>query len=272
MRPFKLLVLVGVLIVAIVPSGCKKLKARDQLNKGVGAFRNAHFQAAINHFQTAVSLDPSLLNARLYLATAYAQQYVPGGESPENIKVGEQAINAFDEVLKMDPKNTSALASIAQIYYNMKKFDKAKEYQERRMQVEPNNPEPYYWIGVIDWALCYPKRMTLRKDLNLMRPKNPARPDLLPPLPNKASEQLAKENGPLIEEGMKDLEKAIALKPNYADAMAYLSLLYREKSDIETDKAAREADLKQADNWVQKSINLKKLERQKQHQAGATAS
>ena len=28
----------------------------------------------------------------------------------------------------MDPGNTTALACIAQIYYSMKKFDKAKEY------------------------------------------------------------------------------------------------------------------------------------------------
>ena len=104
------------------PADARRLRARDQLNKGVAAYRNAQFQSAIMHFKNAVALDPTLLNARLYLATAYVQQYIPGGESPDNLKIAQQAIDAFDDVLKMDPNNTTAIASVAQIYYNMKKF------------------------------------------------------------------------------------------------------------------------------------------------------
>src|SRR5712692_1076119 len=110
MRELKLATVGGVLLTAALLSGCnwvRALKARDQLNKGVGAFRNAQFQTAVNHFQTAVNLDPGFLNARLYLATAYQQLYIPEGESEENIKISHQAIEAFEEVLKMDPGNTT---------------------------------------------------------------------------------------------------------------------------------------------------------------------
>jgi tetratricopeptide (TPR) repeat protein len=258
MKPHKLVVLCGVLSLLVATTACNKLKARDQLNKGVGAFRNAQFQQAIVHFKTAVDLDPTLLNARLYLATAYAQQYIPGGGSPDNLKVGNQAIDAFQDVLKMDPNNVTAIASIAQIYYNMKDFDKAKEYQRRRLQVSPNDPEPYYWIGVIDWAIAYPRRMEVRKDLNLTMPKDPAKPDILPPLPEKARAKLQEENQALVDEGIQALQKAIDLKPNDADAMAYLNLMYREKSDYEADPKDRQADLKQAEEWVEKALNIKK--------------
>ena len=77
MRHYKLAPICGVLLLALSASNCNKLKARDHLNKGVQSYRNAQFQPAIMHFKAAVALDPSLLNARLYLATAYAQQYVP---------------------------------------------------------------------------------------------------------------------------------------------------------------------------------------------------
>lgn len=260
MRHLKLVSLGVLTISALLLSGCnwvKALKARDQLNKGVGAFRNAQFQAAIDHFQTAVTLDPTLLNARLYLATAYAQQYIPGGESPENLKLGQQAIDAFEDVLKMDQNNTTATASIAQIYFSMKKFDKAKEFQRRRLELEPNNPEPHYWIGVIDWTTCFPQRMQLRRDLKIADPKDPNKPDVLPPLPAKARTDLAKENGPLVDEGIKELQQALELKPNDSDAMAYMNLMYREKADIEPDAAAREADLKQAEEWVNKAVALR---------------
>ncbi len=107
MKVYKLAPICGVLLLAIAASSCDKLKARDHLNKGVQSYKNAQFQPAIMHFKEAVRLDPSLLNARLYLATAYAQQYVPGGDSPENKQIAEQAIAAFQDVLKIDTGNNA---------------------------------------------------------------------------------------------------------------------------------------------------------------------
>jgi len=251
--------LVGALLLLLpFASGCRRLRARDQLNKGVAAFRSAQFQAAVMHFKNAVALDPTLLNARLYLATAYYNQYVPGGESPDNLKMAQQAINAFEDVLRIDPNNTNAIASVAQMYYHMRKFDKAKEYQRHWLQVEPNNPVPYYWIGMLDWAICYPHTQQKRKDLKIEFPKDPKDPSSLPPFPEKARAQLAEENGPLVSEGLEVLEKAIQLKPNDFDTMSYLNLLYRQKADLEPTAAAREADLKQAEDWTNKALALRK--------------
>jgi tetratricopeptide (TPR) repeat protein len=258
MKAYKFVLLGVVLLLLVFSSGCRKLRARDQLNKGVQAYRNAQFQVAIVHFKNAVALDPTLLNAKLYLATAYAQQYIPGGESPENLKIAQQAIDAFDDVLKMDPNNTTAMASVAQIYYNMRKFDRAKEYQRRWLQVEPNNPVPYYWIGVLDWAVCFPHTQQMRKDLKIEFPKDPKDPGSLPPFPPKARAELEEQNGPLVKEGVEVLEKAIELKPNDFDTMAYLNLMYRQKADLESDPAARQADLKQAEDWVDKALAVKK--------------
>jgi tetratricopeptide (TPR) repeat protein len=256
MRRYKLAPLCAVLLLAFVAGGCsalRALKARDQLHKGVDSYRDGKFQAAIEHFKSAIQLDPSLINARLYLATAYAQQYVPGGDTPENLKTGQQAIDAFEEVLKMDSKNITALASIGQIYYNMKNFDKAKDFQRQRMQVEPNNPEPYYWIGVIDWAQAFQADGRVRKDLNLQVPDKHGN---LPPLPEKYRVQLEQQNSQLVDEGIQALKKAVDLKPNDQNSMAYLGLLYRQKADLEKSMTDRAADLTQADSWQQKAIEL----------------
>jgi len=262
MKRYRLTPLWGVLLLALAASGCNRLKARDHLNKGVQDYRNAQFQPAIMHFKEAVRLDPSLLNARLYLATAYAQQYVPGGDSADNKQIAQQAIDAFEDVLKMDngatSASTTALASIAQIYYSMKDFDKAKDYNQRRIKLEPNNPEPYYWIGVLDWGVCFPRAQTLRKDHNLDAAKDPAHPNDLPVIPEKLRTGLADENGPLVEEGLNALKKAIDLKPNDADSMVYLNLLYRQKAEIDADNETREADLKQAEDWVEKALAARK--------------
>jgi len=257
MKRYQLAALCAVIMAALISSGCSKLKARDQLNKGVTAYRNAQFQAAIEHFKQAISLDPTLLNAKLYLATAYSQQYVQGGQSDENIKIAKQTISAFQEVLDMNPPRdaeTTSLASIGNMYYNLQDFDKAKEYQRKRIEVEPNNPEPYYWIGLIDWAIVYKSNGEMRNNLHLNIPNANGE---LPPLPEKARAQLAEKNGKLIDEGLDALQKAISMNPNSFDTMSYLNLMYRQKADI--DKGAdREADLKAAQDWTQKALNVRK--------------
>lgn len=258
MKRYNLALLGGALLLALAACGCAKLKARDHLNKGVADYRNAQFQIAIMHFKEAVRLDPTLLNARLYLATAYAQQYVPGNDSDDNKKVAQQAVDAFEDVLKMDPANLTAIASIAQIYYNMKDFDKAKEYQQRRLKIEPNNPEPYYWIGVLDWGTCFPRAQTVRKENHIEVSKDPAHPDQLPVIPDKVRAKLAEQNGPLVQEGLDALQKSVSLKPNDSDSMVYLNLMYRQKAEIDPDQATRTADLKSAEEWVNKALAARK--------------
>jgi tetratricopeptide (TPR) repeat protein len=252
MRRYRLGPLAGVLLLAVAATGCKRLQARDQLNKGVNAFRSAQFQEAVAHFQQAASLDPTLEDARLYLAMSYFQQYAPGGDSADNLKIGQQAINAFNNVLELDPKNTTALATIGTIYYDMHDFDKAKDYQRHRIEIEPNNAEPYYWIGVMDYGLAGRNDTDARKTdpkLTVLTPSGD-----FPPLPEKLRADLQEKNSALINEGMEALNKAIELKPNYSDAMAYLNLMYRQRADIEKDASARSADIKSANEWMSKAM------------------
>ncbi|MGB9085440.1 MAG: tetratricopeptide repeat protein, partial [Terriglobales bacterium] len=70
----KLLVVFAAALVMLSSTGCAKLQARDHLNKGVQAYKQAKYEEAIDHFQRAVNLDPTYPMTRLYLATAYAQQ------------------------------------------------------------------------------------------------------------------------------------------------------------------------------------------------------
>jgi tetratricopeptide (TPR) repeat protein len=258
----KLSPLCAVLLLAVVAGGCsafRALKARDQLNKGVASYSNGKFQAAIEHFKNAIQLDPSLLNARLYLGTAYAQQYVPNGDAPENTKTGQQAIAAFENVLQKDPKNATALAFVGKLYAYMNNFDKAKEFQRRRIQCEPNNPEPYYWIGVIDWGLSQKNDAQVRKALSPKAMILDTKTGWYAPLPEKARGLLADENGKLVSEGLDALQKAIDLKPNDYATMDYINLMYRQKAEIDETNQARRADLKSAEQWFQKSQATQKI-------------
>src|SRR3979409_2684408 len=99
------LLVTATLVAAFGASGCDKLKARDLLNKGVAAYRDGKFDQSIEDFKQSKDLDPTLTNARLYLATAYATQYIPGAPSEQNRNVGKQAIAEFKDILRTNPAN-----------------------------------------------------------------------------------------------------------------------------------------------------------------------
>ncbi len=76
--------------------------------------------------------------------------------------------------------------------------------------------------------------------------------------------ELKEKNAASIQEGIDNLNKAIELRPDYDDAMAYMNLMYRERADVECDdEAARAADLKTADTWVDKTLATKKAKAEK---------
>jgi hypothetical protein len=60
-----------------------------------------------------------------------------------------------------------------------------------------------------------------------------------------------------IEEGMSNLRKALELDPKYDDAMAYLNLLFRLRADLEDTPQAAQQDIAQANELVQRTLEVK---------------
>lgn len=259
-------------VIAFGATGCDKLKARDQLNKGVAAFKNGQYDQSVENFKAAKDLDPSLLNAQLYLATAYATEYIPGAPSDDNIRLANQAIAEFQNVLKTDPGNLSAIDGIGSLLYNMAgtpfnpdMFEQSKQYHMKHIQLMPEDPEPYYWVGVIDWTLAYRGNATMRQAYNVANPKKQLKD--LDPLPDKLRADFTDQYGKLVDEGLQMIQKAVELRSDYADAMAYQNLLLRQKAD-QSDSATRASLEKQADDLLEKV----KVIKQKQAEAAAAKS
>ncbi len=235
-------------------TGCNKLKARDQLNKGVQAFKNARYEEAVSNFQNAIELDPNYENAKLYLATAYSYQVVPNLESPENLEVAKKALSGFNAVLQKDPTDLTALRQIASIDRNIRKLTEAKEYEKKVIAIAPNDAEAHYTIGVVNWMEAY------QNARNILAADGSTDDGNGNPKKSKgACQKLQTANNTLVTEGLQYLNKAVEINPTYDDAMQYLNLTYRRKADIDCpDDNARKADLAQADQWSQKAMGARK--------------
>ena len=271
----KLFVL-GIGLVLLSTTGCNKLKSRDRMNKGILSYKGAKYADAVEFFKEAVQLDPSNINGRLYLATAYISQYIPGADSADNMQLAKEAKEEFIKVLENHPNDTTALASLASLSYQqaqgmpdldqkLKKLDEAKEWYLKLISADPQNKEGFYSLAVIDWVKWYAAWMKARADLG-MKPEEPG-----PLKDKKVKADLQTQYSAVIDDGMKNLQKALDIDPNYDDAMAYMNLLIREKADLDDTPEQYKTDTDTADKWVQKALDTKKMKAKKAADAAAAS-
>jgi len=243
----------------------RNLAAREELNQGVQAYRAANYGEAIRHFENVVQMDPQLKVGRLYLATAYAQQYVPGVETPDNIEFARKAIDQYNEILRGDSQNISAAKGVAYLHLQLKRFDEARADYKKAIASEPNDPELYYSVGVVDWSIAYKEIMEEKSKNNLGTDDSMIQQ---PSCKQLRGAQLAN-----VEDGIAMLARAIDLRKNYDDAMVYVNLLYRLRADLQCgDPAAQAEDIKKANEWSDMAMAARRAKAKKEEEEQKTES
>ena len=251
MRRFLLSPSLLLFIVVVVVSLHGQGSLRDELDQAVQAYKAARYDEATQHFRNAIALDPQNVQAHLYLATAYAQQYIPGVDNAENNHLADDAISEYQTVLQIDPRSMDSMKGIASLHLQSKRFGEARSSYRKALVLDPNDPEIYYSIGVIDWTQAYTKRMPVFETLHLSQDQ---------PLINKPEcWQVRSANETFVKDGMEMLTKAMQLRPDYDDAMAYMNLMYREQANIQcSDPTSYQSDIQAADHWVDLVMATKK--------------
>ena len=228
----KLATVCALALFVLATASCQKLQARDNLVKGIKAFKETKFETAIKHFDLAQATGPepgkrgTLSRHRLCPACSIQTPPAVG----DNEKYANNAIQVFESVLNKDPKNTSAVAGLAGIYQGLKNLEKSREYYLKQTEIDPENPVPYYAIASTDWL-----RMRIKDN----------------PLSEEQKIQA-------IEEGLQYVEKALEKNPNYQEAMAYKNLLLRDKAAVSKDPAEAKRLTAEADVWFNKALEALK--------------
>jgi len=231
----------------------------EEMHAGELAYKFSDYAGAAEHFKAVLALDPDFPQARLFLASSYAQQYIAGDDSAANIAMAQQAIEQFKLVLDEDPSEAEeykCVVPIASLSFNLKRFDQARDYYGKATKLKPQEARNYFMLGLIDWTEASKSRTTAKSEQGLTEGQMLSKPE--------ACIALRHENQQKVEDGIASLQKALQLQPDFDDAMGYLNLLYRERAEYECDDpAARKADLKMADEWTDKAIASKKTKSEK---------
>ena len=252
-RALNLFVATLVVMTGFTSAVAQTPSAMDELRAGVVAYKFSDYSGAVEHFKAALAINPDLTQARLFLATAYAQQYTAGDESAANVAMAEQAIDQFKLVLNDDPSELERYKSvvpIASLSFNLKRFDQSREYYEKAIALKPDEARNYFSIAVIDWTEAHKLQTQAREQLGLTESEMISKPE--------ACATLRIQNQQKVEDGIQRLQKALELQPNYDEAMGWMNLLHRERAEYECDDPeARKADLKAADEWTDKAMAAK---------------
>jgi tetratricopeptide (TPR) repeat protein len=257
------------LLALTVLSGCNKIKAKQEVKRGNEYLKAAQYAPALAAYQEALRLDPSETKLNKHIGIAYMGLYQPGSKHPKDLEYASKAIEhlktyvsqypddkkaleylvsmylntdryddaiAFyqNEILKRDPKDSKAMQSVAMLYFKKGDFDNGVIWLKKRLEIEGNNPEVYYLIGVQAWDRSY----------NF--------PDLDPALRAK-----------IVDEGLAALNKSVELKPDYFEAVSYINLLYREKAKMEADPAKKQEYVDTANKYLQQALEMRKAAQEK---------
>ena len=148
--------------------------------------------------QRMIELDPSDTTNYFALANIY--------ENAGNLDEAEAMLNKAREV---KPKEPAVYQQLAGFYQRQGEFDKLIAAVQQRAELEPNNPEAHYAVATYYWDEAY-------RNTRL----------------NEAQKREYTKNG------LAAVDKAIALNPEYVEALTYRGLLLRVEAGMEKDAEA----------------------------------
>ncbi|MEP6714466.1 MAG: hypothetical protein ABJC09_02765, partial [Terriglobia bacterium] len=121
----------------------------------------------------------------------------------------------------------------------------------------------FYTLGVISWTAFFAADREARINQK-MTPEAPG------PLKDaKEREALKEKYWKSLTDGIEYEKKALAVDPEYENAMSYMNLLYRYRADLQDTKEGYESDIQEADKWFQKAMETMKLKADRKVNANA---
>ncbi len=168
--------------------------------------------------QQMIQLDPTDTTNYFALAKIY--------EDAGSIDEAEAQLSKAREA---KPKDAAVYQQLAGFYQRQGEFDKLIAAVQQRSELEPNNPEAHYAVATYYWDEAY--RNT------------------------RLNEAQKRE---FVKSGLTAVDKALALNPDYIEALTYRGLLLRIEAAMEKDAGRQKQLLNEATQLQEKAVGLKK--------------
>lgn len=220
--------------------------SQAEMRSAEAAYNSGDFASAVQHFESAVKLDPANVKAKLFLANTLLKQYYAGKSEPRSPLL-LRARQQYQGVLAYDPGNQQALEGLMALAISTGNPAQGREMALQLIAKNPTDKTGYYTAGVMDWAIVYPAYQKAKQ-------AGGGKPEDYVVADAALRRSLRTQYLPLVEEGIRMIERALALDPVYDNAMAYLNLHYRLKAAMMDNPAEAAGMIAKADEWVGKAL------------------
>jgi tetratricopeptide (TPR) repeat protein len=227
------------------------LRAQAELDQGVIEYQKAQYESAAKHLKKAVQLDPGSALARMYLAKTLSEQFQPDMQTTKNLAFADQAMEEFEELLKLQPRNVEAMNGLALILMRRQKPDEARRYYQQAIAIEPNNVTAHDGMGMMDWLAAERKLVQARQKDGTQSMQSAIADPLCP---SRRAEAL-----PLLDAAIKEFTRAFTVNQDDETAATYIGVAYTWRADLECgDPKARQDDLQQIPIWSDRAQQARK--------------
>jgi tetratricopeptide (TPR) repeat protein len=291
----------------IALAGCgfvNEVRSKKAFKDGNKAYSASDWRGAVEHYERAITLDPSEAQIHFYLGNSYDNLYRPAraGEA-QNDAFLEKAVEHYraaaeklDEnpslrrlsleylvaaygpgklndptlaepvviqMIEIEPNEPSNYFALAKIYEDSGEYELAEETFNRAREVRPNDPAVYMQLaGYYNRQGEFDKTIEALNTRVSIEPNNPeAHYTVATYYWDKAFRDFRledKEKMQYVLSGIEAVDKAIAIRDDYMEAIAYKNLLLRLQANLETNPARQQALLREADILRDRATELRK--------------
>jgi tetratricopeptide (TPR) repeat protein len=218
---------------------------------------DAYIQKAIENYQKAAEQGPNPEIRKLAL------QYLVAAYGPEKLNDPSKAEPIVQKMISVDPNDPANYTYLSKIYQDAGRYDEAEQTLLKARDVKPNDPLVYTTLaGFYNSQGEFEKTMEALNKAAELEPKNPQGYQMVGTYywekaykDHRLSPAQRKE---YIQKGLEAVDKALALNPDYAEALTYKNILLRMQGNEEPDMAKRAALFKEADQLKDRAIELNK--------------
>jgi hypothetical protein len=241
-----------------------ELKSADEIIEHASADDRAEFFQCVTGVRSQEAAGWFFYGVALYDQYHYNPPVPARGPKPIEMEIHPNklkanfapAANAFQKVLELSTDcqmKFNAMGFLASLYTDVGDKEKANEWETNVVAMPCATPEvkalPYFRQAVEQWQCAYGisgRYADRRKAADLFHARN---------FINEADKRNFET---CVAKGMDLIEKALAIRPDFVDALNYKALLLREKQKATINEAERSSLDKEAKRLIERATALTK--------------
>jgi tetratricopeptide (TPR) repeat protein len=257
--------IVCALILLLSTAACNKFESRSEIRAGNEQFRVGKYDTALAKYDRALQLDPHEKKIYKNIGLAYMGMYQPGSKHPKDLDYAQKAIDYLKKYIDAFPDDKKAPEYLVTMYLNAGRVDDALGFFQAYSQRHPNDAKAKETMASLYFQKAdFPKGVQMMEEaMRITGPKKETYETIGAQAWDKAHnypDLNDEQRQQVITQGIEAENKALALDPNYSEALAFINLLYREQAHIDQRINPQRApeDIAKADEYRAKAIELNK--------------